>query len=704
MSSSPPDAPAGALPPPARGPSSPARCTLRPRHRTTAAATLLLAALVLAPAVPATARPTDAGPAARLVVEGLQAVVGPATDDTVPEGEEVTRLPSTLTARVLVQNLGDEPLDGLRLVLTVHDRARTRSELRAALDGGDMGPVEQLALDRELDPLPAGGFAQLEVSLDAMAAELVHDDEDVVIHPLSLSVARGVDVLDEVRTAAVGVSREVGRPLETVLLAPLDGPVATQPAMLLPGGRLDRVLRALEGTTGEDVTIAPAPHAIEDLAALVDEAVPGAADMLARVRAVATEGTAAAVSTPYALADVPALAASATTEELATAAIVAGRQRLPTLLETTPAAAHLLVSPPSPESIDLAPADVLLTLWDDTAGPDLAVNPSADIPPALRTGRGPSGREVTLLVGDPWMTEHLATATGLHGWDVDAHRVVVESAMLFAQAPGRAGRPLAVLPPIGWEAPGRLPDELYTRLAAAPWLRPADPVTVAARAEVRGAWGGAMPVAPARTVLLGRIAELRERLDGLTAAVADSEVPPDVIDRSDDLLRAVSVWPVDDPLDRAEVLLDDLQRELDAAIGEVVVPQDSVVTLASERGVIPVTVQHPEGVPLDVLVEVAAQGRLSFPEGTTRPLRLEEGGTATVSFAATALGRGTFPMAVTVRTPTGDVVLARALVSVRTSAVSRPALLAVGGTILALLVLGRLRRPRRGTPHLEVVE
>jgi hypothetical protein len=131
------------------------------------------------------------------------------------------------------------------------------------------------------------------------------------------------------------------------------------------------------------------------------------------------------------------------------------------------------------------------------------------------------------------------------------------------------------------------------------------------------------------------------------------------------------------------------------------VPDDIVVTLTSERGAIPVTVQHPEGGPLDVLVEIAAQGRLTFQEGTSRLVRLEEGGTATVSFEATALSRGTFPVAVTVRTPDQGVVLAGRLVEVRATAVSRPALVAVAVIVVLLLLVGRLRRPRQ--PQLEVV-
>lgn len=688
--------------------SSPPVVPARARRRGAAALLVLLTALSSwgAPAAADTTAGPEARATARLVVNGLAAVVGPARDETVPEGEEPIGLPSSLGARVLVHNPGEESLDGLRLVVTVHRRTTTRSELRRALDPStsDAGPVETIALDQPLEPLPPGGFAQLEVSVPAEELGLVDPDNDVTVHPVTLAVVRAVSVLDQVRVAAVGVAGPIARPLQAVALAPLDGPVdrdAAATAQLLPGGRLDRILRAVEQAPTGVLTLAPAPHTAEDLARLVDEAVPGATDMAARLSAVVDERGAGVVSMPYALADVPALDFSSSTEDLATQAILAGRRRLTSRLGVTPDAAHLLLSTQTDTSVDLAPADTLLTTWDDTLGPDLEANPTADVPPALRTGRSPAGRGLTVLVGDPWVTDHLATATGTNGWSVDAHRVVAETAMLFARAPGRDGRVVAVVPPVGWDAPGQLPDELYAQLAAAPWLRLDNPVQVAGRGSVTAPWDGTAQLSSPRTLLLSRLATAEQRLLGLAASVAGTETTPAVVAREDDLLRAISVWPTATPLRRAEALLSEIEEETTAAIGTVTVPDDSVVTLASERGVIPVTVQHPDGVPLRVDVEVTTQGRLTFDEGTSQTVLLEEGGTATVTFPATALSRGRFPLVVTVRTLGGDVVLASARVTVRATAVSRPALLAVGGVVLALLLLGRLRRPRR--PRLEVV-
>lgn len=682
--------------------------------RTAGVGALLAVGVAAALALPGSATASvhdDPTGGARLVLNGLQAVVGPATSEAVPASEQNARLPSTFSARALVENHGGGALENVRLVVEVYAPVRSRSALRSALDGqGAVDPdgSPRVVVDQQLDAVPAGGVAQVELAVDEDEADLVVDDEDVVVRPVVVSVVQGRRILDEVRTASIGVARPVPRPLETVLLLPLDGPAPathdhldTTAPQLLPGGRLDRLLRAVEGGPAEAVTAAPAPHAVEDLVRLVDGAVPGAPDVLARLRAVSSDRVAGIVSSPYALADVPALTAIEATEDLAATAIVAGRQRLLSLVGASPDGAHLLLSQQTPTSLDLAPADVLVMAWDDTVGPDLTAEPNADVPPALRTARSSSGRSLDVLVGDPWVTTQLAAADGGHGWAVAAHRVVAETAITFAQAPGVEGRSLAVVPPVGWDAPGRLPDEVVARIAAAPWLRLADPVTVAARSSGGDPWEPPATIGSERTALLSRLGVVQDRIDGLAAAVTDVEDQPDVVERSGDLLRAVSTWPDDDPTGRAGQILAGLEAGIDEAIGEVLVPDASVITLASERGVIPITVRHPQGVPLDVLVEVAAPGGLTFEQGTTRQVHLEEGGTATVSFEARALGRGTFPLAVTVRTPTGDVVLAREVVSVRASAVSRPALLAVGGVVLLLLVVGRLRRPRR--PRLEVV-
>jgi MYXO-CTERM domain-containing protein len=106
-----------------------------------------------------------------------------------------------------------------------------------------------------------------------------------------------------------------------------------------------------------------------------------------------------------------------------------------------------------------------------------------------------------------------------------------------------------------------------------------------------------------------------------------------------------------------------------------------------------------------VRVEVASQGRLVWPDGRrSEPLELTDGVAQTVSFQTRALSTGTFPVTVRVTDPTGEHELERTTVSVRSTAISGPALSATGLAVLALLLAGALRRRRPRRSHLEVVE
>jgi hypothetical protein len=635
----------------------------------------------------------------RLIAHQLVAVVGPPLVGDLPnEGAPAARTPD-VSARLLIENTGTETLAGLRVVVELHPRATSRSQLRAALDGAGPQTVGQLISELAVPSLAPGDIAQLQLDVAGASASFVDIEHDITVRPLVMTVVRGSLALDVVRTAVVGVARRATSPLETAIVLPLDGQplprggsASDRAGDLRPGERLDRLVTAAEAAPAGSITLAPAAHTLEDLAAAAAEALPGTTDLLERVRALAAQSN--LVSSTYALADVASLAERDGTEALARAAVTEGRRRLGPLASRSVGASHLAVGPQTPTTLDLTPVDVLLVRWDDAAGLDLTVNPTGDLPPALRTAQTPSGRSLQVLVADPWIEQLLKIADGGAGYEMDAHRIVVESATAFAEEPGTAGRTLLIIPPLGWDAPGQLGTELTRRATDAPWLRIADPVTVVSRAATSTAgWAPTPTFDLLLDPILVQLATTSVRFTGFKSTVASLEEPPPVFGRGDDLLVATTTWPSGDRITRARAILDDLGTQMDEAIGVITIPGENVITLASERGTIPVTVQHPAGVSLDVIIEVTPQGRLVFEQGSSQPMRLDADGTGTVSFEARALGRGTFPLAITVRTPEGGVVLARALVSVRATAVSRPALIGIGVVVVGLLALGRRRKP-----------
>lgn len=688
----------------------------RARHRARSAAVAVVALVTLLAGLVATAPEAlaqDGVPGVRLVLSDLDAVVGPGSVPASDADQPPSDVSTSLRARVLVENGSDTTLDRLRLVVEVHDRLTTRSGLRAAVEGpGPEGPG-RVVVDRAIDPLAPGAVGQELLEVADERGGWAAPGLGITLHPVVVSVLRGTEVLDEVRTAAVWLEGRPLAPVETTALLP----VSAVPARLLegvgladalrPGAEVDRLVTTAEAASPGTFSLAPDAALLEDLRAAADGGVAGAETLLARLQAVLAAAPTGPVTQPYALADVSSLAASPATAELASLAVTEGRQRIRGLSGRAPAAVDLAPTSVGPGALDLVPVDLLAVRWDDGAGPDLSANPTVDLPPAVRTTRTPSGRTLSVLVGDPWVTRLLADADGEAGWAVDAHRVMAETAMLHAEAPGTGGRTLALLPPPAWGAPGDLGPELATRLLAAPWLRISDPGgVVAASTEPVAGWT-AVPATELEPDLRTTLATARQRLGGLASSLLSpldatdgtaTGPPVDLRTTSDELLRATSSL-LDVPAATERVAA--VRAAVDAALGTVEVPVGAAVTLTSERGTVPVTLQHPDGTGLDVRVTVTGQGRLAFVGGQEQRVALTPGGTSTVSFDATALGRGTFPVLVTVTTADGAVVLDSAILSVRATVVSRPALVAVGVVVLLLLLLGGRRR-RRG-PQLEVV-
>jgi hypothetical protein len=312
---------------------------------------------------------------------------------------------------------------------------------------------------------------------------------------------------------------------------------------------------------------------------------------------------------------------------------------------------------------------------------------------------------VTLVVGDPYLTA-LLDAPGDGGPVATTQRIVAETAMAYFQAPATPDRALAVHPPDAWAPSAEEAQRLLDRFGEATWLRLSAPSILAVRAR-RG------PAADLRTPEAGggsevhraRLAEVADDLDAASAA-RTGEDTDDLAGRRpnelrDALWRSTSRW-FPDGSPPASALVDDVEATIDEALDDVTIASGSLITLTSDTGTIPVTLQRSNGEPLAVQVEVASQSRLTWPEGrTSETIVLEDQATQTVSFPTRALSTGTFSVNVRVTDPTGRIELDRTTLSVRSTAISGPALSIIAGLVVVLLLAGLIRRrPKR---RLEVV-
>lgn len=675
-----------------------------------------------------------AGPSVGLVVTSLQAVLGQGT----VTGDAIA--PTDLQFRALVENRGEVPLNKLEVVTVVHEPVTTRSDLRHALDRSQPdGFVTSTDTSvRDGGALEPGEVAGVEVTIPASEAGW---SDDNAIYPVRIAVRRGIDVLDEVTTAVIHLATPpledlaVGSPDERGTVAgafvwPLAAPPWRGPDGIYPidvdeaitvGGRLDRLLRALETQPGAPVLLAVPAHLVEDLRDRADgfvEAGPDgtrtvgstepaavrAANFLQRLQSVVHQVPFPPVTGAYADADVATLLQGPQPlPSLAADAATSGRARLRSLLGRDPDAATFLAGASfDAAAADLVPAEHLLLAWDGVEGPELDAHP--DLPYPLRALNTANGRRVSASVADPYVSALVAAPATTHGHPIAIQRVMSETAMIHLARPSRI-HPLLIMPPADWHPDPQVPGQLLAALRSASWVHLTTPTELLTRSTERAA-AVLIPVPtrldPAIAAALGRA---KRELDALVASL-----PPEIVTvggreptaLGDQLTRAASLWFTGPGISSAEALVEDVQSTIDEGFGTVTVPASAQVTLTSERGALPVTLQRNEGGPMTVRVTVSSRGNLRWPQ-RTQEVALTGTGTQTVSFDTLALGRGTFAVTVTVSDVTGTRVLDRSTLSVRSTAISRPALIAVGALVLLLLTWGAIRRRRPKRPALELV-
>ena len=673
---------------------------------------LVLAALLTSP-VPGRAQPTDV-PSLRLLVTQLDGVVGAGSLG----GTDDARL------RVAIDNAGDSAVSDVRVVVEVHRQARSRGLLRAALDRdvhstGAGFVTDHLVRDGAL--LAPGDIAGVSLTLDGGSAGWTGTSG---VHPVAISVVRGTQVLDRVVTAVIHLGQAPSTTLDTLVAWPLDdepwrlgiGEFAPgADADIEPGGRLDRLVRGLEAAPDAPVALAPSAHLLEDLLDRADGFIrvdgsdnprlaPDSAEavransMLQRIRAAAAGRAVAPIATPYGGVDLALLArAPGPASDIASDAVASVHDRVEDLLGREPSAGVDLVTDEiGDQGLSLLSSRTVVVSWDAVAGPDLALDATLDSPVRQITTQG--GRRVTLLVADPYIERMLEGPDPDAGPVVAAQRVLAESAMVHFQAPGRADRPLVVLLPRNADLPGDTAARILRGLANAPWLALADAETVRDGADIDPASlleVAGLPGLP--DDLLESLEATSELVDGLDRTlVRQGTETIDPARLRDDLARSSSVWFRSDLAARRRGVAR-VHTAARAALGTIDVASTTGITLTAEQGTIPITLRRPDGAPLDVRVAVDARGRLGWPEGSqSETIRLAPGIPQTVSFATIARTRGTFPLLVRVTDPSGTRILHEATISVRSTAISRPAVIVLGAVVLLLVGVGLVRRrPRR---------
>lgn len=662
---------------------------------------------------------------------GPLAAVAGATAAPASLDLDVTRIHGTvepggaLRLGVRLTNRSRQDRDGLRLVVTMHQRTRWRSEYHQAVDAGVLGAAVH-ADTIDVGSVPARGARtfDLEHGADELGLAGMVERELQGVYPLRLQLLEGDEVADEVVTSVVAVPARVEAPLAVAPVVTLAHPPSRDAGgvfvdlgladQLEPGGALVTVLDTLLRRGDVPLTLVADALTLEetsDLAAgfLVPaggrEPEPRAAvrpasspesrrarAFLSALQEAVDDPAVEVVPLPYASADLAALvrgglaseAARHLTEgaralESATGRRPSGSLLVPPDAITADALAHALTT--GARAVVLSPSEVEMAQITGLT------------PSSLRRLRAAPGTSVQALIDDPWLEATLAQPHRSPA--VAAQRVLGELATIYFERPNRAGRGVmlrldgdhgrALVEAIG-TAPFLRPETLTSfRLAV---LEEPDPVRLAYPREARS-----------RELPPSFVAELRaarRSLGSLDGVLVGDRSTPAQFDRV--LLQAASVHHREAP-QRGAALLRAVTSTVEDLYTRVDVPETPAVTLTSLEGELPVTVRSDADVPLRVRVHLRT-ARLAVDGGPTREIVLEPGSRHVLMLPVRALSPGgTAPVDVQVTDVDGEVVLARGQVVVRSTAFSVTAVVVVAGAALFLLVwLGQEAARRRQRP------
>jgi len=320
---------------------------------------------------------------------------------------------------------------------------------------------------------------------------------------------------------------------------------------------------------------------------------------------------------------------------------------------------------------------------------DRVVLPETDLGP----NPDPQGKTVVrpfeVVAADQTLVRAAAADAGLASHFVSqpdpvlaAHQLLADLAQVYGDAPNDTEpRGVVVEPPPSWSPDPSFLAALLSGLQASPLV---SPVTVDSFFESvpTALTSGGAPLT--RTVLTDTAAIRSTAVallpDGQRAARADLKAIAALLPQSDTAIyprleRALLEVPSIDltPATRA-LALDALSRGVHEVLGQVQLPSARTITMTARKGHLPLSVVSLSDQPLQVLLQVESD-KLKFPGAGTAntaafPLTLHKGTNTLADLTVEARTSGAFPLHLTVLTPDGGVVIARATVTVQSTALS----------------------------------
>ena len=269
-------------------------------------------------------------------------------------------------------------------------------------------------------------------------------------------------------------------------------------------------------------------------------------------------------------------------------------------------------------------------------------------------------------------------------------------------------RGVIVVPPAGWRPSATFLETLLAGLTANPALSPVTVTQLFTQVPVggndepstrrlqAGPAGHSITRSAAQKISVARV-----QLSSWSMAVGGSPLrattPPQITTLSDALLTTEA--RVLGTAGRAAAL-GAFDRAFSAAVGTVTLATERTVTFTSGRAPIPITVLSAAPYPVQVVITLASD-KFTFPSGNTRTLTLYRPTTSVRIPAQARVSGDRLPIDVTLRTPDGQLLLARTVLTVQSSAISfvGVALTVFAGAVLLTWWARTWRRSRRRRPR-----
>ncbi|MGH2655247.1 MAG: DUF6049 family protein [Actinomycetota bacterium] len=601
------------------------------------------------------------------------------------------------------------PFEDLSLAVTVWSAARTRSDYAEVLRAGPISPlgIKVFPLRGGLAP---GATRSFEAAWERLAF-LVERTENA-LYPVTVELRSADAQLAEIRSALVFVMDPPLAPLDVAACFVLDAPVRIRAdgalldseieEQILPGGRLDVIVGALEDTTAP-LTVVVSPLLLEALADMrdgfrviagegVEERPPedptavAAGDLLDRIREVARRtDTTELVALPYASPSVPSIIEAGLEDDL-TGQIDRGRAVAEAVLGAVPS--QTIFRPPASALTDESLFELPRILSEDGTTEALLADADAFPPPeglamtphgAARAAEG----SLTVVTPDPVVEERTAAAD--QDPALSAMWTIGELSAIYFERPS-IPRGVAVVFGEGELPPGRFLRVFLDGLevpSGIRWLRGVKATRVAVGqpppddpTEPRELQAASRAPGFSSSVVAGLDAG-RADVDAL-ASMADQSPLLDQLRRG--LLLSQSRYLAGHEVDRL-ALIGSVRSAVNAELEKIHPPLASSITLTSQGGIIPVTLRNDAGYPVRVRL-ILRSTRLQFVGGRSQVVPLERPVQQFV-FPVRAQTTGRFPVRVELETPDG-VPIGSSRIVVRSTAYNRIALLITTGAALFL--------------------